>query len=379
MAATTFFASAARSEAPQLLEQHQAVHQAAFITAVLQAMPDMVMVLNQHRQIIAANQRLLDMLGMSEPSLLIGNRPGEAIGCIHCSEGPNGCGTSEKCSGCGAVMTILASQQTGKQAVGECRIVIGLNGGTALDLEAMATPLEVGGLPLTIFALKDISAEKRRQVLERTFFHDILNTVSGIKGIAELLASKESLPLESEKRYRDWMVELAENLAEEINQQRRLLAAERGEYVPEMEQINLRDMLQEVCRLYSNHTRTADRNIILEDSPQCYLVSDKPMLRRIVGNMILNALEAIPAGGTVRVSLANTAGNLRIMVTNPGEMPLEVQLRLFKRSFSTKAATGRGIGTYSMKLFGERYLGGKVGFRCQDGETQFFIEFNRPE
>jgi hypothetical protein len=28
----------------------------------------------------------------------------------------------------------------------------------------------------------------------------------------------------------------------------------------------------------------------------------------------------------------------------------------------TKAAKGRGIGTYSMKLFGERYLGGLVAF-----------------
>ena len=52
-------------------------------------------------------------------------------------------------------------------------------------------------------------------------------------------------------------------------------------------------------------------------------------------------------------------------------MPDEVQLQLFQRSFSTKGQTGRGIGTYSMKLLGERYLGGRVEFisRHPEGTT----------
>jgi len=32
----------------------------------------------------------------------------------HSSEGPDGCGTSETCSACGAVLTILTSQETGE-------------------------------------------------------------------------------------------------------------------------------------------------------------------------------------------------------------------------------------------------------------------------
>jgi sensor histidine kinase regulating citrate/malate metabolism len=46
-------------------------------------------------------------------------------------------------------------------------------------------------------------------------------------------------------------------------------------------------------------------------------------------------------------------------------------MQLFQRSFSTKAATGRGVGTYSMRLLGEQYLGGRVEFtsREPDGTT----------
>jgi sensor histidine kinase regulating citrate/malate metabolism len=62
-------------------------------------------------------------------------------------------------------------------------------------------------------------------------------------------------------------------------------------------------------------------------------------------------------------------------VSNPGLIPEQVQLQLFKRSFSTKSAKGRGIGTYSMKLFGERYLGGRVGFESTaEKGTTFWIE-----
>jgi signal transduction histidine kinase len=38
-----------------------------------------------------------------------------------------------------------------------------------------------------------------------------------------------------------------------------------------------------------------------------------------------------------------------------------VRLQIFNRSFSTKGP-GRGLGTYSVKLLTEQYLGGKVGF-----------------
>jgi len=108
--------------------------------------------------------------------------------------------------------------------------------------------------------------------------------------------------------------------------------------------------------------------------PEHYLKTDRPMLRRVIGNMVLNALEATPAGGTVKVSLVVGADDSWIKVSNPGEIPRDVQQGIFKRSFSTKSETGRGIGTYSMKLFGERYLGGLVGFHCHNGSTVFFFK-----
>ncbi|MEI6297217.1 MAG: PAS domain-containing protein, partial [bacterium] len=159
---TTFFAPAGRANKNELSEQHWSINHAAFITAMLQAVPDCMMVLNEQRQIVAVNKRLLETYGITDQSQIIGLRQGEVVGCIHSNEGPDGCGTSEHCSVCGAVLTVLASQKSGEQVEGECRLSITRNGGTALDLEVTATPLDVNGTRLTILVLKDIGPDKRR-------------------------------------------------------------------------------------------------------------------------------------------------------------------------------------------------------------------------
>jgi len=58
-------------------------------------------------------------------------------------------------------------------------------------------------------------------------------------------------------------------------------------------------------------------------------------------------------------------------------MPLEVQRQLFTRSFSTKG-TGRGLGTYSIKLITEKYLQGTVSFVSNEEQgTVFTVRYPR--
>jgi signal transduction histidine kinase len=372
----TFFAPAGRAAKDLMHDQSQAIKQADFVAILLDAMPTLAMILNEHRQIAGVNNHLLQAFAIKDADLLIGRRPGEALGCIHSDKGPDGCGTAINCSVCGAVKAILDSQKSSSQISGECLVTLGTQGGTALELEATASPLQVAGNNFTIFALNDISAKKRKQLMERTFFHDIINTAGGIRGLACLLVDEDPTR-DAEKQYQLLMKTLSGNLIEEIRHQRRLIAAEEGEYVPQLEEVDLRQMLQEISDLYTHHERVPGRFVEVVPADTYIVNSDPPVLRRIVGNMVLNAMEAIAKGETVLVSYHPSPESLRIEVSNPGEMPLDIQLKVFQRSFSSKAAVGRGIGTYSMKLFGERYLGGKVGFNCADGRTTFFIELPR--
>jgi hypothetical protein len=83
-------------------------------------------------------------------------------------------------------------------------------------------------------------------------------------------------------------------------------------------------------------------------------------------------LEATPRGGQIGIRCENLGRQVAFHVNNPTVMPEQVRLQIFQRSFSTKGEPGRGIGTYSIKLFGETYLGGRVSFRSQEPEGTTF-------
>jgi len=83
------------------------------------------------------------------------------------------------------------------------------------------------------------------------------------------------------------------------------------------------------------------------------------LLGRILGNMVKNALEAVPEGAAVTLDGGRTAGSVWFSVQNPGVIPPEHLPRVFRRSFSTKGP-GRGVGTWSMRILAESYLRGRV-------------------
>ena len=348
------------------------------ISLLMETMPAYGIILNEERQVLAVNDRLLTAFGINDAAALVGKRPGEVVNCIHADEGVGGCGTGKHCAGCGAVMAILQSQQQGRSATHECRITMDVDMSASLDLEVTATPVHVGGMQLTVYSMRDISAEKRRDVLERVFFHDIINTAGGIHGLAEVLARGDLLTPVQDREYRLWMVRLAQQLVEEVTYQQELVAAEKGDFRPTLTALSVPELLRETQALYVNHDIASGRSLVLGPVPECHIVSDRAILRRILGNMVKNALEATKAGEVVTISAETGPDTITLSVHNPGVIPYDTQLQIFQRSFSTKADVGRGIGTYSIKLFGERYLGGNVGFHSQDPDgTTFSIALQR--
>jgi signal transduction histidine kinase len=369
---STCFALSERADSAKLEEQRATVLMDDLADALMQAMPGYTMLINQQRQIVAVNRNMLGITGVTDGTALLGKRPGEALNCVHADDTPGGCGTGLHCSVCGAVLAILESQQADQQTVRECHVALNGAEKTVLEMQATATPIQIRGEKFTVFALQDISSEKRRDVLERVFFHDIINTAGSIHGLASILVEQDGIPTRLEAEYKHWLMRLSGSLVDEIRSQRKLLAAEHGEFVPELAPIAIRSILDEVYQLYHHYEKLPGRTLVIADGPEFTVTSDASVIRRIINNMTLNALEATPVGGVVTVSAHAEDAMVVIEVQNAGELAETVKLQLFKRSFSTKAATGRGIGTYSMKLFGERYLKGKVSFRSNSEEGTVF-------
>ncbi len=359
----THFAPAERTPVKTLDKQAETFIDSPLLHHMLDAVPELFLVLNQQRQIVFANDAMLDLVGLDRKDLAFGLRPGELLGCIHASETDGGCGTTEFCRTCGAIHAILASL-SGHKSVQECRIT--QNTGQSLDLQVWATPLDLSGEIYSIFAVKDISAEKRRRVLERIFFHDLLNTAGVVMSYADMLQY-----MDDDDDIKAALNDASRRLIDEIQAQRDLLAAESGELVIKLDLVDVYGLLHQLQHSYQNHVLAEDRSVVLKsDLEPVVFTSDQRLLGRVLGNMIKNALEACQPGETVTVGYVVEDGHIRFEVHNPNFMPRHVQLQVFQRSFSTKGG-GRGLGTYSMRLLSEKYLRGKVDFitSVDDGTT----------
>jgi PAS domain-containing protein len=356
-----------RAEETVIREQAGSLRELDLICTLLNAISELVMVLNCHRQIVFANESLLRFLRQNEAGTLLGIRPGEAFHCILAGEKPYGCGSSQFCDTCGASQALTASH-SGGVATQECRIVRS-NGGDALDLRVKTTPIRIGDESFTICALVDISHEKRRRSLERIFFHDILNMAVGLKLLFRGLVNAG--PKEA-KAIRKLTAEAMDRLLEGITSQRDLAAAENNELTLHPRKFRAVVFLRQLASLHSrNHERSA--SVLLDKMSQKVSVkTDKSVLSRVIGNMIRNALEASGPGDKVTVGCDKRGDRVRFWVHNPQHMAPHVQGQIFQRSFSTKG-DGRGLGTYGMKLLTERYLRGSVDFLSTEQAGTTFV------
>ncbi len=362
------YAPAFRASDADVLRQHALFVAKAALQPVLDAVPFSVVVLNHWRQIIYANAALLGLIGRSKIQEVLGKRLGEVVGCQHAFQAQGGCGTTDFCRYCGGIHAMLRAIELRRADVQECRISR-VPGGDALDLRVWSRPIVVDDEAFVVFSFLDIGAEKRKEVLERLFFHDIANTASGLSGIAELLPSAAPHRI---AELAGMIHMFSRQLLDEINGQRELMMAESGSLHVHAEPTDIGALVDGIIEAYRHYSIARGRHIHFKHPGQPVIVrTDRSIAGRVIGNMLKNAIEATPEGAEVTVHCADGDGRATVGVSNPGHMPKHVQMQLFKRSFSTKGE-GRGIGTYSMKLLGEQYLKGKIEFTSAPGEGTTF-------
>ena len=318
-----------------------------------------IAVLNEQRQVIYANHTFREFVGARSVEELCGDRPGEILGCANAN---GACGDSEACEFCGTAQAIVETQKTGKAAVRECHITTSEGDrGPAHDLQVLTTPFEIGTKPYILISFDDISHRKRRQALERIFFHDILNTASSFKVYLDLLRrgteDEGSLGLISR------LSTISDTLVEEITGQKAVLSAENGTLRCQRNLIESTGLAAQLLEQMEGLEAANARVIRTAPFSESFsFVSDDSLVKRILGNMLKNALEASPAGSIVTIAFGKGADDKAwFKVHNAGWIEPIVQKQIFRRYFSTKGGD-RGLGTWGMKLLAEDYLGGSVSF-----------------
>lgn len=334
----------------------------ALLRFAMDAVPQMIMILNSKMQFVLGNQNLHQTLGIAEPDSVLGKRLGDILDCIHAYGSSEGCGTTQFCQFCGSFKALMNSQ-TGETKSEEYRIIQKAGEhNIAMDLRVSSSPFTFQDWDFIFLHLTDISQEKRKQALERVFFHDILNSVGAIKGTLDVIAQDNVVQKEEEKEFVDLALQQSRLVIEDIQTHKVLSAAEAYELQVNPSLVNSLELLKHSCFICSAHPEGQDRTVsIARAAEDLDFVTDYVLLGRVLGNMLKNALEASSPGENVQTGCLVRNNRAVFWVKNAQVIPEEVQLQIFKRSFSTKGK-GRGLGTHSIKLLTEEYLQGKVWF-----------------
>jgi signal transduction histidine kinase len=367
-----------RSDPGDLDFQIGAVARHPVATGLLRAANGLVAIVNQKHEIVSLNDAFLSELGIRDPAEVLGLKPGEALDCRYAAEGAKGCGSSDHCASCGAAIALVTALATDGPIERRCALSSQRDGVPRdFAFSVRAHPILIAQKRFILLFLRDITRQQQRAALTRSFYHDLNNVLTGLNGACELLEFEGGSPDTVEQ-----VVTATRRLTREIEIQRHLFLDDRGELDSRRQTVTLENLLEELETLVARHP--AARNRLLEFpplKPELSLRTDLSLCLRVLSNMVVNALEASDEGGLVLVRTYRTEEDLVFAVWNSQPIPTQNQPRIFQRNFSTKEESGRGFGTYSMKLFAEKYLGGSVEFSSsrRDGtEFRLILPFEAP-
>ncbi len=366
------FAPLDRATPEDLEHDIETVRRNRVVELTLDAFRSLLVILNEQRQIVALNDAFLKRLGFESPATLLGLRVGEAFNCTHARNEPEGCGSTQYCSTCGAAIAMVATLTEGASEERLCVMECTENGKVSDQVfRVWSHPTVVEGRRLILMFMQDETDEHRRATMERAFLHDINNVLVGLLGSAEILSleAPESELVGNVNAH-------SQRLAKEVRLQQWLVHASEGGMESHRETVTMDAVVADLRAAFS--TTQALRGRALEfpgDVPEVTLSTDPTLLQRVLGNMVINALEETPTGGAARVDVEHVDGCAIFRVWNAGVIPADVQLRVFQRNFSTKKGKGRGLGAWIVKVLGEEILGGRVGFTSTEADgTEFHLE-----
>lgn len=358
----TYFAPAERVDQVTLKKEIGLVTHSPIMRGLLRSVRGLLAVVNEQRQVIACNDELFSALNIYNPHSVLGIRPGEALGCAYANEHPGGCGTSKFCASCGAAIAMVSSLKTNEHAERLCALRTQKDDITSdIALKIHSQPIMIKNRRFLILFIQDITKEELQAATERKLCSDVYNSLQ--------IETDNSSPKDTQESIRK-----AQRAVDELALQRQLMRSSDPKYHSATQRLNSAQIFREAIEEAQNHPSAKNITFSLSAPAELHLQTNKALLMRILSTMMINACEATTDKGTINLEIKQHGENVVFSVWNKSAIPPEIQLRIFQRHYSTKKQPGRGVGTYSMKLFGEHYLRGKVSFFSSPEEgTTFYL------
>lgn len=206
--------------------------------------------------------------------------------------------------------------------------------------------------------------------LMATVAHELNNPIQTIQNSLYLIEEDAEL---SGQSARDLAVVLNETrrMADLV---KRLRAVYRGGLAKHMQATRLDELLVEVHQLMRQHFEKAHVSLVLElveDMPELQVDADQ--IKQVFLNLCLNAVDAMPQGGELKISSTFVIGWSKIIVTDTGHGMTPEQLKNVFEPFFTTKETGIGLGL-AISYDIVRQHGGHMTVESQRGKgTQFIV------
>jgi signal transduction histidine kinase len=198
--------------------------------------------------------------------------------------------------------------------------------------------------------------------------HEINNPLAGIK--TSFMLVQDAIP--QDHPYYKYVG----RIDNEINRIARIVRQMFDVYRPEQEikkEFSVDKTLYEVVALLEAAWR--ENNVTIEiDSKPITMEMPEGLLRQVLYNILVNAIEASPQGGVVKIMTEVDNEILTLSISDQGVgIPLEVQPRLFEPFFTSKDGSrkGLGLGLAVSKDIVEK-LGGHIDFESEPGKGTLF-------
>jgi signal transduction histidine kinase len=186
--------------------------------------------------------------------------------------------------------------------------------------------------------------------LAATIAHEINNP---LEAITNLIYLARSAPARQARRYLKMVEEELSRIAH-ITKMTLGFYRDSGAPVP----VSMTQLVSEVLSLYEAKLRAKDIRVQTEIECSQHILGSRGELRQVIANLVANAVDVLPNGGTLRLTATDSGGSVQVRVSDSGPgIPAENLTRIFEPFFTTKAESGTGLGLWVSRQIVEKHGG----------------------
>jgi signal transduction histidine kinase len=147
------------------------------------------------------------------------------------------------------------------------------------------------------------------------------------------------------------------------------------DHAPDMQPTDVRQGIDSTLIMLGHELKAKAIRVVREDAKDLPLITAHPgELNQVWTNLIDNAVDALPAGGELRIETAREAAHVVVRVIDNGSgIPTDIQTRIFEPFFTTKGVgDGTGLGLDIVQRIVRQHAG-QIDVESQPGRTAFTV------